>query len=52
MTAPDRSRDMYERHMDDPQVGQLQRLRDITGEQLAAYPFRSVLTAPEEMTRP
>ncbi|WP_202472399.1 MULTISPECIES: hypothetical protein [unclassified Streptomyces] len=34
--------DVYERHMADARVGQLQRLRDITGEQLAAYPFRAV----------
>jgi len=34
--------DVYERHMGHPGVGQLQRLRDITGEQLAAYPFRTV----------
>ncbi|MEU7856293.1 hypothetical protein [Nonomuraea sp. NPDC049141] len=34
--------DVYERHMGDPGVGQLQRLRDITGEQLAAYPFRAI----------
>jgi hypothetical protein len=34
--------DVYERHMEDPRVGQLQRLRDVTGEQLAAYPFRTV----------
>ncbi|WP_392671306.1 hypothetical protein [Streptomyces sp. LN785] len=33
---------VYERHMEDPRVGQLQRLRDITGEQLAAYPFRTI----------
>ncbi|MFJ5309561.1 hypothetical protein [Streptomyces sp. NPDC088350] len=54
MTASDRRRsapehpwrgiqlDVYERHMGDPGVGQLQRLREITGEQLAAYPFRAV----------
>jgi hypothetical protein len=34
--------DVYERHMGDAQVGQLQRLREITREQLAAYPARSV----------
>ncbi|MEU4235574.1 hypothetical protein AB0F17_65895 [Nonomuraea sp. NPDC026600] len=34
--------DVYERHMGDPGVGQLQRLRDITGEQLSAYPFRAI----------
>lgn len=34
--------DVYERHMGDSRVGQLQRLRDISGEQLAAYPFRAV----------
>jgi hypothetical protein len=34
--------DVYERHMRDPQVGQLQRLRDISGEQLAAYPSRAI----------
>jgi len=34
--------DVYERHMADSRVGQLQRLRDITGEQLAAYPSRAV----------
>lgn len=28
--------------MSDPRVGQLQRLREITGEQLAAYPFRAL----------
>ncbi|MGW6202446.1 class I SAM-dependent methyltransferase [Streptomyces sp. NPDC055089] len=54
MTAPDRRRnspehpwcgidlDVYERHMEDPRVGQLQQLRDITGQQLAAHPFRTV----------
>jgi hypothetical protein len=34
--------DVYEQHMSDAQVGQLQRLRDITGEQLAAYPSRTI----------
>ncbi|MEW2268135.1 hypothetical protein [Streptomyces sp. NPDC047868] len=34
--------DVYEQHMGDPGVGQLQRLREITGEQLAAYPFRAI----------
>lgn len=34
--------DVYERHMSDAQVGQLQLLHDITGEQLAAYPARVV----------
>jgi hypothetical protein len=34
--------DVYERHMSDARVGQLQRLREITGEQLAAYPGRAV----------
>jgi hypothetical protein len=34
--------DVYERHMSDAQVGQQQRLREITGEQLAAYPVRAV----------
>jgi hypothetical protein len=34
--------DVYERHMSDAQVGQLQRLHDITGEQLAAYPSRVI----------
>ncbi|MDQ1025260.1 hypothetical protein QF035_002842 [Streptomyces umbrinus] len=28
--------------MGDPGVGQLQRLREITGGQLAAYPFRAI----------
>ena len=35
--------DLYERHMNDAQVGQLQQLHDITREQLAAaYPCRAV----------
>jgi len=34
--------DVYERHMSDAQVGQLQRLHDITEEQLAAYPARAI----------
>jgi hypothetical protein len=34
--------DVYEQHMGDPRVGQLRRLHDITGEQLAAYPSRAV----------
>jgi hypothetical protein len=34
--------EVYERHMSDAQVGQLQRLREITSEQLAAYPARAV----------
>ena len=34
--------DVYEQHMGDPRVGQLQRLHDITGEQLAAYPSRAI----------
>jgi hypothetical protein len=34
--------DVYERHMSDARVGQLQRLREITREQLAAFPSRSV----------
>lgn len=34
--------DLYERHMSDPRVGQLQRLREITGEQLATYPSRVI----------
>jgi hypothetical protein len=34
--------DVYERHRRDPRVGQLQRLRDITAEQLAAYPVRAI----------
>ena len=34
--------DVYERHMSDGQVGQLELLHDITAEQLAAYPSRSV----------
>ena len=33
---------VYERHMSDAQVGQLQRLHDITLEQLAAYPSRAI----------
>jgi hypothetical protein len=50
MTAPDRPEhpwrgidlDVYERHMSDAQVGQLQRLHDITREQLDAYPSRAI----------
>jgi hypothetical protein len=34
--------DVYERHMSDAQVGQLQRLHVITGEQLAAYPSPAI----------
>jgi hypothetical protein len=34
--------DVYERHMSDTRVGQLQRLHNITGEQLAAYPSRAI----------
>jgi hypothetical protein len=34
--------DVYERHMSDARVGQLQLLREITGEQLAASPARTV----------
>jgi hypothetical protein len=34
--------DVYEQHMADPRVGQLQRLHEITGEQLAAYPSRTI----------
>jgi hypothetical protein len=34
--------DVYERHMSDVQVGQLQLLNEITGEQLAAYPSRAI----------
>jgi hypothetical protein len=34
--------EVYERHMGDPSVGQLQALRDITGEQLKAIPSRSI----------
>jgi hypothetical protein len=34
--------DVYEQHMGDPRVGQLQRLHDITEEQLAAYPSRAI----------
>jgi hypothetical protein len=34
--------DVYERHMSDARVGQLQRLHDITGEQLATYPSRAI----------
>jgi hypothetical protein len=34
--------DVYERHMSDARVGQLQRLHEITGEQLAAYPSRAI----------
>jgi hypothetical protein len=33
---------VYERHMGDPRVGQLQQLRLITGEQLAAFPSRAI----------
>jgi hypothetical protein len=54
MTASDRRRDtpehpwrgidldVYEQHMCDARVGQLQRLHDITAEQLAAYPARAI----------
>ena len=54
MTTPDRSTDssqhpwrgidldVYERHMSDSRVGQLQLLRDITRDQLQAYPSGSV----------
>jgi len=34
--------DVYERHPADPQVGQLQRLREITKEQLSACPARTI----------
>jgi hypothetical protein len=34
--------DVYERHMSDERVGQLQQLHDITKEQLAAYPSRAI----------
>jgi hypothetical protein len=34
--------DVCEQHMGDPRVGQLQRLHDITEEQLAAYPSRAI----------
>ena len=34
--------EVYERHMSDARVGQLQRLREITAEQLRAYPARTV----------
>lgn len=34
--------DVYERHMSDPGVGQLQRLREITEEQLSAHPVRRI----------
>ncbi len=34
--------DVYEKHMGDLRVGQLQRLHLITGEQLAAYPSRAI----------
>ena len=34
--------DVYERHMGDSRVGQLRKLHDITGDQLAAYPARTV----------
>ena|SRR5436190_18107267 len=34
--------DVYEQHMGDPRVGQLQRLHEITGEQFAAYPSRAI----------
>jgi hypothetical protein len=34
--------DVYERHMSEARVGQLQRLHDITAEQLTAYPARAV----------
>lgn len=33
---------VYERHMSDARVGQLQRLREITRDQLAAFPARTV----------
>lgn len=33
---------VYEQHMSDVRVGQLQRLHDITGEQLAEYPSRAI----------
>ncbi len=34
--------DVYEQHMSDARVGQLQRLYDITGAQLAAFPSRAI----------
>lgn len=34
--------DVYERHMSDPGVGQLQRLREITSEQLSAHRARTI----------
>ena len=34
--------DVYERHMSDARVGQLQQLHEITGEQLSTYPGRTV----------
>lgn len=34
--------DVYEQHMGDPRVGQLRRLHEVTGEQLAAYPSRAI----------
>jgi hypothetical protein len=34
--------DVYERHMSDARVGQLQRLHDITAEQLTCYPSRTI----------
>jgi hypothetical protein len=34
--------DVYERHMSDARVGQLQQLHDITKEQLASYPSRAI----------
>jgi hypothetical protein len=54
MTAPERREDLpehpwrgieltvYEGHMRDAQVGQLQRLHDITDDQLAAHPSRAI----------
>lgn len=33
---------VYEQHMSDPRVGQLQRLREITAEQIYAHPTRSL----------
>ena len=34
--------DDYERHMADPKVGQLQQLREITGQQVRAYDARRI----------
>ena len=34
--------DVYEQHMSDAQVGQIQKLHDITGEQLAEHPSRAI----------